>query len=622
MLQRILVGLPRRAKVAVMMVVDALSMVLGLWAALSLRYGLIWVPSNLEQVLVLVSPAVLGVGAMAVLGLYRWMIRYVSLHTIGLVLKGFAIAAMMLGTLMMFTKADLPRSTPVLFFFVASFLVISTRFAAQNYLRRSAKLTRAPVLIYGAGQTGSQLALSLHQSHEYLPVAFVDDKKGLQGMLIYGLRVFGPDRLERLKEEYGFTQVLLAIPSLSKSRRRDILLRLEPLSVRVKTVPPMRAILDGKAEIDEIRDIEMEDLLGRDPVPPLRELLEADIRGRRVMVTGAGGSIGSELCRQIAQLSPQVLVLLDQHEFSLYSLHQELSNLQPGCLVEPRIGTVQNRLETLHILQEFQVETVYHAAAYKHVPLVEQNVIEGVRNNVFGTLNAALAARKAGVRSFVLISTDKAVRPANVMGATKRLAELILQGLAQQGGGTRFSMVRFGNVLGSSGSVVPLFTEQIRRGGPVTVTHPEIIRYFMTIPEAAQLVIQAGAMAGGGDVFLLDMGEPVKIADLARKMIHLMGFRVETDHDDPLSGEGVIGIAYTGLRPGEKLYEELLVGERDEPTAHPRIRRARERCMAWSELDAALDRLNRSCHDGDATGVIEILGRLPLDYIPSPAIRN
>lgn len=619
MLQQMLVGMSRRAKVAVMVAVDALLLLLGLWLALSLRYGVWWWPSTWPEVGSLAVAVAGGVSAFALFGLYRWMIRYVSGQTVAIILKALTLAALLLGTAILLFQASLPRSTPILFVLVSGAFVVGSRFIAQYYLRRSLQHGRVPVVIYGSGATGSQLALSLHQSSEFRPVAFVDDKRGLQGMVVYGLKVYHPDHLPWLVEEYGVQQIMLAMPSLTNSRRREILLSLEPLSLKVRTVPRLKEILEGKARLDEIQDVDVEDLLGRDPVPPHPELLAATITGKRVLVTGAGGSIGSELCRQIMALQPECLCLFEQSEFGLYAIHRELTGVRDAAAgplpeVVPVIGSVRNRAQMAALFAAQRVDTIFHAAAYKHVPLVEANVVEGVRNNVFGTLAAAEAAREAGVRTFVLISTDKAVRPANVMGASKRLAELVLQAFAGQsrrsgGDATCFCMVRFGNVLGSSGSVVPLFQEQIRRGGPVTVTHPDIIRYFMTIPEAAQLVIQAGAMAGGGDVFLLDMGEPVRIADLARRMVHLMGLQVQG-----VDGDQGIRIEYTGLRPGEKLFEELLVGEHDEGTRHPRIRRAREECLTWEALQPELARLQEACDRGDTAAVRALLAALPLGY--------
>jgi FlaA1/EpsC-like NDP-sugar epimerase len=417
-------------------------------------------------------------------------------------------------------------------------------------------------------------------------------------------------------------RILLALDVDSGVDRKRLLKELEPLSVPVQTVPSMSELVAGQARINDIRDLELEDLLGRDPVRPDSAIVARSLYNKAVMVTGAGGSIGSELCRQIIQHRPRVLVLFEQSEFSLYAIERELQAINRieglGVEIHPLLGSVTHRRRCETVMKSFKVETVYHAAAYKHVPLVEQNVIEGVQNNVLGTLHAAEAAIAAGVERFVLISTDKAVRPTNVMGASKRLAELVLQGLAERQSGTVFSMVRFGNVLGSSGSVVPLFRDQIRDGGPVTVTHPDIIRYFMTIPEASQLVLQAGSMGQGGEVFVLDMGEPVKIADLARKMIHLMGLEEKTE-DDP---GGHIEILFTGLRPGEKLYEELLIGDDPQGTAHPRILMAREAFMLWEQVEEVLSQLQRASQAFDCGALIEVLKNAKTAYSPNGELED
>ncbi|HET8730995.1 MAG TPA: nucleoside-diphosphate sugar epimerase/dehydratase, partial [Moraxellaceae bacterium] len=587
-----LVGLSRRAKVAAMVAVDGLSLLLALWLSLSLRYGDFWVPQSARQLACFGTAAGSGVAALALGGLYRWMVRYVSAQTLLVIFRAQVVSALVLGTSILLLQAELPRSTPLLYALIGTMLVAGSRFIAQRLLRESEGGQRIPVVIYGAGSAGHQIGLALHQGNTYRPVAYVDDNPLMQGMTAYGLRVYPPAKLRSLVDEFGVQQILLAMPSLSNSRRREILLALEPLSIKVRTVPRMQDIVAGQVSAEEIQDVDPADLLGRDPVPPRPDLLGATITGKTVMVTGAGGSIGSELCRQIVALRPACLVLFEQSEFALYAIESELCKRADADQVRliPLLGSVRDEALLGEVMQRFGVDTVYHAAAYKHVPLVEHNVIEGVRNNVFGTRAAARAALASGVSTFVLISTDKAVRPTNVMGASKRMAELVLQSLAGVGR-THFCMVRFGNVLGSSGSVVPLFRDQIRRGGPLTVTHPDIIRYFMTIPEAAQLVIQAAAMAEGGDVFLLDMGEPVRIAELAKRMIHLMGYHERTAERP--SGE--IEIVYTGLRPGEKLYEELLVGDAASATGHPRIMRAMESALSAEELADALDSLEQAC---------------------------
>ncbi|MCD6060208.1 MAG: nucleoside-diphosphate sugar epimerase [Moraxellaceae bacterium] len=607
-----LVEMSRHSKVAVMIASDSVSLLLALWLALSLRYGELWQPASTAQLLCFVFAAVSGVVALSFAGLYRWMVRYVSAETLLVIFKALIASALVLATAILLLKAELPRSTPLLYLLIGTILVAGSRFMAQRLLREQEKGQRIPVVIYGAGSTGHQIGLGLHQGNTYRPVAYVDDNPALQGMTTYGLRVHSPRELPRLIEDYGVQQILLAMPELSSSRRREILMSLEGLSIKIRTVPRMQDIVAGKVAADDIQDVDPADLLGRDPVPPRPDLLGATITGKTVLVTGAGGSIGSELCRQIVGLSPARLILFEISEFALYAIESELRASESGRLVQliPLLGSIQGEALMQEVMERFRVDTVFHAAAYKHVPLVEHNVVEGVRNNVFGTWATARAAIAAGVGTFVLISTDKAVRPTNVMGASKRLAELVLQALDADNHATRFCMVRFGNVLGSSGSVVPLFRDQIRRGGPVTVTHPEIIRYFMTIPEAAQLVIQAAAMAEGGDVFLLDMGEPVRIADLAKRMIHLMGFHERTaGHPN-----GDIEIVFTGLRPGEKLYEELLVGDQALPTDHPRIMRAREKCVSMAELARSLEVLRRACEAGDVGAICECFERLPIGY--------
>lgn len=607
-----LVGMSRRAKVAVMVTSDSFSLLLALWLALSLRYGELWAPATSAQLLCFAAAAVSGVTALSIGGLYRWMVRYVSATTLLVIFKALLVSALILATAILLLEAGLPRSTPLLYALIAPILVGGSRFMAQRLLRESEEGQRIPVVIYGAGSAGHQIGLGLHQGSTYRPVAYVDDDPVMQGRTAYGLRVYPPQALPHLVEEYGVQQILLAMPSLSNSRRREILLALEPLSIKVRTVPRIQDVVAGKVSAEEIQDVDPADLLGRDPVPPRIDLLGATVSGKSVLVTGAGGSIGSELCRQIVSLNPECLILFEISEYALYVIEAELNSQLAGRPIRlvPLLGSVQDESLLREVMERFAVNTVFHAAAYKHVPLVEHNVIEGVRNNVFGTRAAARAAMAAGVETFVLISTDKAVRPTNIMGASKRLAELVLQALANNEA-TRFCMVRFGNVLGSSGSVVPLFREQIRRGGPVTVTHPDIIRYFMTIPEAAQLVIQAAAMAEGGDVFLLDMGEPVRIAELAKRMIHLMGYHERTS----ARPGGEIDIIYTGLRPGEKLYEELLVGECAMTTEHPRIMRAVEGCLAGADIEVVLQQLEQFCQVRNVKEIHACFEKLRIGFV-------
>jgi FlaA1/EpsC-like NDP-sugar epimerase len=460
------------------------------------------------------------------------------------------------------------------------------------------------VIIYGAGASGRQLLNNLLHNGDYNPVAFVDDGPKLKGGVINGVSVYSTQQLPELVSSFNISYVLLALPSVSHQRRREIIDDLEGLSVHVKTVPGFSELMLGSAKVGQLQDIDLEDLLGRDPVSPDVELIDRCLRDKVVLVTGAGGSIGSELCRQIARCQPRELVLLDISEHALYQISTELKrDISHNISVIPLLGMVQNQSRMETIFKEFKVETVYHAAAYKHVPMVEFNVVEGVYNNVFGTLSAARAAMNAGVQNFVLISTDKAVRPTNMMGASKRMAELILQSFAKRYDGTRYSMVRFGNVLGSSGSVVPLFRRQIEDGGPVTVTHKDIIRYFMTIPEAAQLVLQASTMAKSGEVFVLDMGEPVRIVNLAQRLIRLMGYEVK----DSAHPKGDIEIKYTGLRPGEKLYEELLIGDNASGTGHPKIMQAAEAMLDDDTIDQYTSELRDACDANDCDQIQQIL---------------
>ncbi len=489
----------------------------------------------------------------------------------------------------------------------------------DTYQRILHQNTLAKVLIYGAGNAGRQLAGALTNSAELNVVGYLDDDPRLKGGIMGGLPIYDPSDLPVLAEALGVHNVLLALPSASRQRRNEILEHIRKARVNVRTLPDLTALAQGRIAVSDIRELEIEDLLGREAVAPRQELLDKAMRKKVVMVTGAGGSIGGELCRQILRNAPSTLILIDQNEFSLYNIHAELLKLaelyqQESLQIVPILCSVRDHDRMEHIMQSWRPQTLYHAAAYKHVPLVEHNAVEGIKNNVMGTLITARAANKCGVLNFVLISTDKAVRPTNVMGASKRLAEMVLQALAAEPAvdrvRTNFSMVRFGNVLGSSGSVVPLFRQQIKEGGPVTLTHPKITRYFMTISEASQLVIQAGAMAEGGDVFLLDMGEPVRIADLARKMVELSGLTIR-DEDNP---EGDIELSVTGLRPGEKLYEELLIGDNPETTEHPRIMKAREDFLFWPELSKKLSLLNAALDRNDMVAARATLAELVSGY--------
>lgn len=514
--------------------------------------------------------------------------------------------------------AFIPRSVPIVFFVLATLQITSVRALFGMIFERRLFNEREGVVIYGASSTGRELVNALTLGKKYQPLAYIDEKKRYQGRNVLGLHVYSHKKIKALLKQFGKFKVLIAVSDADPSRLKQIVAELEPHALELLTVPTMSDVVSGKRTIDQLREISVKELLGRKAVNPIPELLSANITNKAVMVSGAGGSIGKELCRQIVLNAPKKLVLLDISEAFLYEIHQELTEYlaETGNPLElvPLIGNVQNDSLMTHSLHQQQVETIYHAAAYKHVPMVESNVIAGVSNNVFGTLAIAKAAIKCEVETFVLISTDKAVRPTNVMGATKRLAELVLQGLANKNHSTRFAMVRFGNVLGSSGSVVPLFKKQIERGGPITITHPDIIRYFMTIPEAAQLVIQAGAMGKGGDVFVLDMGEPVKIVDLAYKMTHLMGLTIKDKENE----HGDIAITYSGLRPGEKLYEELLIDDHAKQTFHERILTANEHFIPWDDVMTILEHLTQAMSNEDVKQIRQILLNAPLGYNPSP----
>lgn len=541
------------------------------------------------------------------LGLYRAVIRYIGQHALGAVLTGIVSSAFVLALL--FGVLQIQDKGNLIFVYAILALVSSggLRLLARMFLVQRNNSHKERVLIYGAGSSGRQLTQALMNGEQYHPVAFVDDDSTLHRSTILGIPVGSPAQISSLIKLHNISRILLALPSVSRSRRREVLDALEELPIPVQSIPGMSNLVDGSMRIDELQDVKIEDLLGRDAVEPKMKLMQANILHKAVMVTGAGGSIGAELCKQIIKYQPSVLVLFERSEFSLYTIEQELSSLlrqaNLNIKIVPILGSVHKRERLTKVMQTFNVQTVYHAAAYKHVPLVEYNIAEGVRNNVLGAWHAAEAAISAKVETFVLISTDKAVRPTNVMGASKRLAELVLQALASRQSETRFCMVRFGNVLGSSGSVVPLFREQIRKGGPVTVTHKDVIRYFMTITEAAQLVIQAGAMGKGGDIFVLDMGEPVKIADLAKRMIHLMGLEVK----DAIHPNGDIDIQYTGLRAGEKLYEELLIGDSVCTTEHPRIMKTDEVSMPWPEMERLLSEVDRLSEGYDVASLIAVI---------------
>jgi len=617
----------RLKKTAAILLADAFLLPLALWTALGLRLDDWSFPGRYPEWVYLLAPLI-AIPVFTQMGLYRAVIRHMDDGAAFKIITAVSISAWLFaGAISSFFKLPIiPRSSLLMYWLIAIFYICLSRFITRAFLQkiRPTLLSRnRNVIIYGAGEAGRQIAAALHGTHDSKPVAFVDDNPELQGLVMSGLRVYAPRELSKIALNLGVRQILLAMPRIERSRRVDIINSLEPLRLQVRVLPGLNELVSGEATVAEIQEIGIDELLGRNTVPPNLDLIRTNIAGKVVMVTGAGGSIGSELCRQIIPCSPAQLILYELNEFSLYTIEQELQNLtlKTPAPVQIRaiLGSVQDQARLELILHKFNVQTVYHAAAYKHVPLVESNITQGILNNTFGTLHAAQAAIACHVENFVLISTDKAVRPTNIMGATKRMAELILQGLAAQNNcKTRFSMVRFGNVLNSSGSVVPLFRRQITAGGPVTVTHPDVVRYFMTIPEAAQLVLQAGAMGGRGEVFVLDMGQPIKIHDLARRMIHLSGYSIQDDKNP----DGEMPIQFTGLRPGEKLYEELLIGENVSPTSHPRICKAMEDSFDMAELGSFLDVLRTACSKNDYTAIYSILKHCVRGFNPQNSIDN
>lgn len=597
-----------------MMALDGWLIMASVWLAFVLiRPGFSFSEVPVSYRIYFVYCALAGVLILRQAGLYRSLVLYMGLQSGLVIFKGITLTTAVISIpVWVMDNLSLAPQGFLVFWMTSLVLVGGLRFTAKILMQNMIQnfRPREPVIIYGAGSSGMQLVAALNNGSQYLPVAFVDDSEALVENTVHGIRVHNPSEIGELIEAFSVRQILLAIPSATHAERKQILNCLEHYPVHVRTVPDMFDMVSGKVRVDEIRDIEIEDLLGRDIVPPDALLMASCVQDSNVLVTGAGGSIGSELCRQILKLKPSTLVLYDNSEYGLYLIEAELREIQKeleegkSTRIVALLGSVQNRNLVENVMRKFSIRTVYHAAAYKQVPMVEKNMVEGVQNNIFGTLVLARAAARFKVENFVFISTDKAVRPANVMGATKRFAEQILQALAASDTPTRFSMVRFGNVLGSSGSVVPLFRKQIAQGGPVTVTHSEVTRYFMTVQEAAQLVIQAGSMATGGDVFVLDMNEPVRIVDLARKMIHLMGYMIR----DERNPNGDIAIEYTGLRPGEKLYEELLIGEQVTGTEHPKIMRAEEDFLSWPEIETLLERLQQACDNLDQHMLREVLG--------------
>ncbi|TDJ24005.1 MAG: polysaccharide biosynthesis protein [Gammaproteobacteria bacterium] len=598
--------LSRHKKQLIAVVSDAVMLPVALWTAMALRLGE-WTPEIRQFWPAFVVSALVCLPVFGGLGLYRQVVRYMGNHAMLAVVKGATITAIAVAAVAyMVPLRGFPRSVPIIFWILTLMYVSGTRFAVRGYFNwlSQRQRSRTPVIIYGAGRNGVELAGNLFRQGDRIPVAFLDDDRRMHRRTINGVYVHQPSELGELLLDTQAREVLVAVPSTALAERKRIIEFLEPFAVHVRLIPDLADLVTGQQHVLNLRDVQVEDLLGRDAVNPLDHLLAGSVRGEAVLVTGAAGSIGSELCRQIARLEPRLLVLLDQNEYGLYEIHREL--LVRDLQVVAVLGSVLDRACMLRTMSSYHIDTVYHAAAYKHVGLVENNVIQGLKNNTFGTLHTAESALEAGVKRFILISTDKAVRTTNVMGASKRLAEMVLQALQDNSDQTRFSMVRFGNVLGSSGSVVPLFLEQIERGGPVTVTHPDATRYFMTIPEAAQLVLQAASMAKGGDVFLLDMGAPVRIMDLARRMIRLKGFTLR----GPGDSEGDIEIRISGLAPGEKVHEELLIADAATGTEHRKILRAEEDYVKWSELRGALNTLEQACDAFDYEAIKTFIERV------------
>lgn len=599
-------GFKRQTKQAIVIAIDIVTIIISVWVSFSLRYEQFHRP-DISEIKAYLFAMILALPIFNLAGLYRSVFRYSGFSAMSMVAKTCMLYGVLYFIIVsLIIPEGIPRSVGIIQPLLLLVAVGASRASARLYLHPSndllyKKKKKERIVIYGAGSCGIQIATAIEHNARYVLCGFIDDDPCLQKKNINGVTVYGSKDIPSIIEKKEINTILIALPSIAKSKKQAIYKSLEGLGVIIRTIPDLDAIAGGKVSISDIREIDIEDLLGRDPVPPIKKLISKCIQGKIVLVTGAGGSIGSELCRQIITQNPIKIILYDNSEYNLYAIDKELKeriiNLGLNVVVKPVLGDVNDKRYTYQIIEKYKPETVYHAAAYKHVPMVEENPCEGIKNNVFGTLSVAEACINTMVKNMVLISTDKAVRPTNVMGASKRIAELVLQAMSSQYkdiNETCFSIVRFGNVLGSSGSVVPLFRQQINDGGPVTVTHKDMTRYFMTIPEAAQLVIQAGAMANGGEVFLLDMGQPVKIIELAKRMIELSGLTVK-DIDNP---DGDIALEITGLRPGEKLYEELLIGDNPCPTEHPRIFKAHEKYMSMQEIKKHISLLENYINDG------------------------
>ncbi len=624
-----ILAMPRTAKRLVALSVDVSLCILTVWLAYYLRLGELISFSRQNEwiqgaVWAAAASILIALPIFIVSGLYRAIFRYSGWPALLAVARAVAIYGLLYASIVTAIGIpDVPRTVGIiqpilLLLFVGTSRALARLWLGEHYQNILRHASRPRVLIFGAGNSGRQLASAMNNNPEMQVVGFLDDDDRLHGHVLNGQPIYSPADLATLVTSLQISDVLLAMPSISRRRRNEILGQIRSAHVSVRTLPSVTDLAKGKVSVSDLRELDIHDLLGREPVMPNYIMLAKNVIGKVVLVTGAGGSIGSELCRQILAVGPAKLLLIEHSEFALYAIHQELEgrNTDHETVLVPLLASVQDRERMREIMSTWHPDTVYHAAAYKHVPLVEHNPAEGIKNNVLGTLRTAQAAAESGVADFVLVSTDKAVRPTNIMGASKRLAEMVLQALAATRPGTKFSMVRFGNVLGSSGSVVPKFRQQIRDGGPLTLTHPEITRYFMTIPEASQLVIQAGAMARGGDVFVLDMGEAVQIMGLARRMIELSGLSVK-NAENP---DGDIEIEITGLRPGEKLYEELLIGDNPKPTSHPRIMKAHEDFIPWAALEGQLDALELALNVNDVGVIRLMMGKLVGEYAPSDAI--
>ncbi|MGF1753414.1 polysaccharide biosynthesis protein [Vibrio makurazakiensis] len=617
---KLLLNANRKNKRLISISYDIVAVIISLYLAIALRVGYSTFSIGLDELASLFTTLIITIYCFIKLGMYRAVLRYMMLPAIGHIFLGVFLSALTLALSGFFFHSFIPRSVPFIYAGLAILTLGGPRILVRTFYYHYYKRQKPNVFIYGAGSTARELAYALIQGDEYHPVALLDDDPSKSGQIIFGIRVYHSSEFDHLKTLYQPIKLLLAINNINTGKRLRLVEKLSNWPIEVQSVPSVEDIATGKAAPTDVTDLDVADLLGRAPVDPQKDLLARNITGKSVMVTGAGGSIGSELCRQIITQKPKTILLFELNEHNLYQIDQELSAtkayLRSTTVIIPALGSVQKENRLIKLMQEHKIETVYHAAAYKHVPLVEENIIEGIRNNVFGTLACANAAISTGVENFTLISTDKAVRPTNIMGASKRLAELVLQALADKQKSTIFTMVRFGNVLGSSGSVVPLFKKQIRAGGPLTVTHPDIIRYFMLIPEAAQLVIQAGALGNNGQVFVLDMGEPVKILDLAKRMIHLMGMKEHINGNTDEDGD--IEIRFTGLRPGEKLYEELLIGDNVEGTGHAKILTALEESLSWKDMHTLLKEMDVHCHEFDVDSIRKALLKAPLGYKEKP----